>query len=80
MVKKELLNDFKVEIANSDVEGILWIKFTSKVDKEDSFMYVPFTYPLGSRQEQLMLMNFMTRYLVRFTLFLADGCFIYVGT
>lgn len=39
MVKKELLNDFNVEIANSDVEGILWIKFTSKVDKEDS-LYV----------------------------------------
>ena len=45
LVRKELLNDFKVEITNSDVEGILWIKFTSKVDKEDSFyvcsIYLP---------------------------------------
>ena len=47
MVKKELLNDFKVEIANSDVEGILWIKFTSKVDKEDSFYICSIYLPLG---------------------------------
>ena len=47
MVKKELLNDFKVEITNSDVEGILWIKFTSKVDKEDSFYVCSIYLPPG---------------------------------
>ena len=51
MVRKELVNDFKVEITNSDVEGILWIKFTSKVDKEDSFYVCSIYLPLSSRQE-----------------------------